>query len=403
MKPILLNPAFAAPAAGLSATDAPAFGGPIDTFVMMASDELKPTRPMRIKKRAEIVPASHSPDPKPRGVWEKVKEKLSPGEIKWRRLARGHERPRKIYRSSEEAEGRVAEAEFKLLSNYVSLLAMADLDDRNAEHREEVKETAHYATAASLNETFKARVLAWMDADYAGDTVRQRLDRYEPVLVTFVASPHDGPYISGAYHIGTNCIHTDYRRLMETTDAGMKIVHVAHELHHYASWLGGGMKIRWRDREGRPCFKKRRRLAWLTRDFRNERLSDILTTALSHQLVQDLGVEIAFPDSPEEVIMGLMLQEIAGRDEVRRAYFSGDYTKVARGLDDRLGEGTFVEMLRDLDSGPYGIWGALALLFGRINERRLEAKGYWSEGMGRKIIEERDYYARFIPYEYREK
>jgi len=376
---------------------------PIDAFVMMASDDLKPTRPMRIKKRSEIAPSSQVPDPKQPEFWKRVQKKLTPAEIKWRHLAKGHERPRKIFRNSEEAERRVAGAEFNMLSRSTPVKKWVELEDSNEEHREAVKEDTLYAAAASLGDKFMNLTLSWMDAQYVGETVRARLDGSKPVLVMFIASPFSGYFIKGAYHIGTNCIHTDCQNFVENTNMGTRVVKIAHELHHYASWLGGGMRIRWRDREGRPCFKKRPRRLRIFRDFKNERLNDVLTTTLSHKLAEDHGIEITYPDNPEEMMMGLMLEELTDGKELRRAYFSGDYTEVARRLDDRLGEGTFAKMLEKLDEGDLGIWCALAFIYDLINKRRIEAKDYWSRGIGGKIIEKREYYKRFIPHQYRDK
>gem|GEM_PF-2288641 len=327
-----------------------------------------------------------------------VRKTLDPREWRWKLLERGHEKPRKIYKTPVEAEKRVIDAEFSLVSRMYGFGSILELEEEVRENRKLEKGKENYPKLVEQNEILKNEALFWMDREYLGREVFTRMQKTPPLLVTFVSFPT--PYFEslvGAYHLGTNCIHTDEEMLTSFEEIQPRILQISHELHHYAAWLGGGMGIRWRDSEGKPHFRKRVK-HWFGKNVKNESLHESFTITLTNQVAYERRGfwEAAGED---ELILGLMLQGIAGKDITKKAYFSGDYSEVFSLVERKLGEGTFSEMLEYLDE-PYGVWNAIKLVIGKINEHRAHVEKYWEEGVGKVFLGNADN-ERFIPERYR--
>lgn len=323
-----------------------------------------------------------------------IRKTLDPREWKWRLLEKGHEKPRKIYRTLEEAEKRVSNAEFALISRICSFGGLLELEKEMVEYREAEKGKGDYQKLVEQNEILKKEALVWMDEEYVGERVFMRMQETPPLLITFVSSPVSYLSLDGAYHIGTNCIHTDDALLRSFEQTDTRMLQISHELHHYAAWLGGGMGIRWRDSKGNPHFRNRVRHL-LGRNVRNEPLNESLTITLSKQEAYTRGIFWDSEVDNDEVMLGLMLQGIAGEKEVRMAYFSGDFSEIFAQVEGKLGKGTFSRILEYLDE-PYDDWKALKLIVEKINARGAQVGTYWEDGLGKVIFKGPDN-KRFIP------
>lgn len=211
---------------------------------------------------------------------------------------------------------------------------------------------------------------SWLSENYLGSTVRARFVRTPPVATTesseFFAtlegserrSPDPLGYGHGAagiYYKGTNHITLSEREpergsLRDPSEADRRRTNV-HEQLHYASWLGGGHEMRWRDGQGRP--NEPRHIEWL---------HEGLTELHAQQLTRSHGHTPTHVAYPYETATGFYIQQIVGEPVLRGAYLSGDFTEVRRRLDDRLGAGTF-DRLAGMGSGLE----ALELITGRMS------------------------------------
>jgi hypothetical protein len=213
------------------------------------------------------------------------------------------------------------------------------------------EQTPEYARAKYKHGEMLKMVLYWMDDVYTGPGIHAAMVECPPVLVTVGGTPSLFPIGETVYY-GTNCISTR----MFWKDEGMEgamLASIAHEVHHYACWLGKGRMIRWRDERGRPVFWKREKEG--DSDF-----TEALTEMLSAQLLRDKGVQNSSLAGAHLVYLALHLQEIAGKNETRKAYFSGDYTVVRGTVNAALGDGAFEEILIALKET--GAWDALTLM-----------------------------------------
>ncbi|MFH0885440.1 MAG: hypothetical protein V1861_07060 [Candidatus Micrarchaeota archaeon] len=191
----------------------------------------------------------------------------------------------------------------------------------------------------------------WLSETYLGATIRSRLMRTPPVATTESVeffnsleaadrSPGNLEYgigAAGMYYPGTNHItlaSPDPERgaFTDDTEANRRELN-AHEQLHYASWLGGGHEIRWRDEQNQPHVTGH--IKWL---------HEGLTELHAQQLTRSHGFTPSYVSYPYEVATGFYLQQLVGEDVLRSAYLTGDFTEVRRRLDNRLGAGTFDRM-----------------------------------------------------------
>jgi hypothetical protein len=79
---------------------------------------------------------------------------------------------------------------------------------------------------------------------------------------------------------------------------------------------------------------------------RHTGLDEGITELLAQQVTREgLGLRPTAGGYRREVLVAQFLQDIAGADVLRRAYFDGDFSTVARAVDERFGEGTFRMLL----------------------------------------------------------
>jgi hypothetical protein len=162
---------------------------------------------------------------------------------------------------------------------------------------------------------------------------------------------------AGIYHPGTNHISIDADAMADLPAAARRQI-IAHEMLHYASHLGGGGTIRWRDERG---------AAVIPRDM--EFLHEGATELFSQQLSRGHGSDPERVGYAAETTVAFYLQQIAGPNVLGAAYLSGDFTAVRRAVDARLGAGTFDRMAATGNGS-----GALAYLRERIQARGMGAE-----------------------------
>ncbi|MEW6723154.1 MAG: hypothetical protein AB1324_07860 [Candidatus Micrarchaeota archaeon] len=208
-----------------------------------------------------------------------------------------------------------------------------------------------------------ARILGWFDPDYLGESIAGRAARHPPVVTAETNAFFDsddalssrrGPMDAyqgsgGRYRSGTN--HITIREGGHRSPALM-----SHELLHYLSYIGGGHEMRWRGDGGTPVMPGY--ISWL---------HEGLTELHAQQLVREHGERPRGVGYPYETATSFYLQKLVGRDVLRQAYLSGDFTDVRRILDGRLGAGTFER----LASARNGL-DALTIITGRMGSAGID-------------------------------
>jgi hypothetical protein len=167
----------------------------------------------------------------------------------------------------------------------------------------------------------------------------------------------------GGYLTGTNAIVIPPEVLAYSEADALHVV--LHEQLHYASWLGGGKNIRWRDESGNPCFQGSSR-AWS--------MHEGLTELTAQEIVRERDFEPTHIGYPAEVITCYYMEQLlgeGGRDILRSAYLSGDFTQVRQLVDAQLGAGTFDALISKPDAAQ-----ALSYIVGRIDERGVDRSGW---------------------------
>lgn len=163
----------------------------------------------------------------------------------------------------------------------------------------------------------------------------------------------------GGYLTGTNAIVIPPEVLAYSEADALHVV--LHEELHYASWLGGGKDIRWMDEGGNPRFQGSSR-AWS--------MHEGVTELTAQEVVRERGFEPTHIGYPAEVITCYYMEQLlgeGGRDILRSAYLSGDFTQVRRLVDAQLGAGTFDALISKPDAAQ-----ALSYLTGRIDESGID-------------------------------
>lgn len=140
--------------------------------------------------------------------------------------------------------------------------------------------------------------------------------------------------IRGLY--GTWMRDSNYIMMNESAnseDMGRLVPRLIHENNHYLCWLGGGEVIRWKEDSGLVAIGY---VSWFLEG---------ATELLAVQLSLEKGYYPPGVAYQQEIMVCSFIQQLVGKEEFRKAYFSGDYTKVRSIVDGKLGEGTFRKIM----------------------------------------------------------
>ncbi|MFH0885434.1 MAG: hypothetical protein V1861_07030 [Candidatus Micrarchaeota archaeon] len=283
-------------------------------------------------------------------------------ESRFRTASRGFESPGRVFRTLAAARGHSLEEE-NLLRRQILL--------RRPDARPDAVRPGDYTgpaeprqAPAGSTERLSTEVAGWMDRSVLGATLAGRFARTPPVvtedphrLFRFEGFLSGGMSAAGMYHPGTNHISMD-ADAVEDLPAPARRQFIAHEMLHYAAYLGGGGTIRWRDERG---------AAVIPRDM--EFLHEGVTELMSQQLSRAHGSDPGRVGYAAETTFAFYLQQIAGPDVLGAAYLSGDFTAVRRAVDAKLGSGAF-----DLMAASGNGSGALVHLRERMQERGFGAE-----------------------------
>ncbi len=289
-------------------------------------------------------------------------------EARFRAAGRGHERPQRFLRNFSEARAHSQEEERDVLDalrrirphiygGQVALSKPPYADVRQA--------------PPGSAERLSAGVAGWFGPGVLGPALAGRFARSPPVVTSessrffsFYAFLEGSPmFAAGMYHPGTNHISINADSFMdEDMSAADRLNVLAHEMFHYASWLGGGSSIRYRDAQGGPALVS---AMWL---------HEGLTELAAQQLVRSHGQRPGRVAYANETTVSFYLQQLAGADVLGAAYLGGDFTEVRRRLDRQLGAGTFEALI-----ATGGGAGALLFLRGRLEERMPARLAAWDQ------------------------
>ena len=260
----------------------------------------------------------------------------------------------------------------------------------------------------------------WFGQDVLGPDVAGRFSNYPP----FFASPSaryqrlafsaHGIDIQAEYHPHTNLILLFSHYLPNAAMKGPAYEAnarnlLAHEIFHYASFLGGGgTAFRWRERSGR---RDGRICSWLhegltelhaqqltrSRGFSPTVVAYPHETSVSFLLQQlvILGVAAdpslmgrqAMRDSGRAALRGDMheaarITERRGMEVLRQAYLSGDFTSVRNIVNRALGAGAFETLIAQRDGAS-----ALAYLEGRLERSGIDYERWYRNDPVMRLIE----------------
>lgn len=262
-------------------------------------------------------------------------------EIKWRNQERGHWRPLRILYKPE------AEFRFRWFDVLVDKVRIAACKKEDKEFEKEwaKKKAEELKGIRKRNYGILKELVGWMDEGYAGERLAKRLNRTEIALVTY-PDPEVDLWMSNmtaAYAVGTNAMKVIHFFDEEFGSEAYARERIAHELHHYAAYLEGGMRFRWRDDEGNPVFRKHARNAF--EGVRVDWFQEALTEMLSLTLIESKGVAMTHKGYDTELLVALLAREIVGEKELRKAYFGGDFTEVRGIMNGKLGTGSFEKLV----------------------------------------------------------
>jgi hypothetical protein len=212
----------------------------------------------------------------------------------------------------------------------------------------------------------------WMTRDFLGDALYGRFSAALPVATTetpewfrAVGEAGLGAHM-GFYFPGTNHIVVTISRSEDTAYNLM-----VHEQLHYASFLGGGSGIRWRDGRGAPVMRGEG--YW--------NIHEGLTELHAQQLTRLHGYDPQGVAYPYETAISFIMQQAVGEEPLRRAYLSGDFTEVRTLLDARLGAGAFDTIMSAQVSAE-----AYSLIFQKASAAGMDVSGWESDPVMGKCI-----------------
>jgi hypothetical protein len=192
-----------------------------------------------------------------------------------------------------------------------------------------------------------SRVIAdrWLTADYLGADIRADFERHRPQIGTrppaFFASYRYGNITpSGISLWDSDSIFVSSHITLEADRWEL----IAHESLHQAAEIGGGLDMRWPDDGGRLI--PRGEVRWL---------HEGMTELHAQQLAREHGYQPSSVSYPYETVTAFYIQravvtaagdERTGREVVRRAYLTGDYTQVRVMVEMALGPGSFDQIMQ---------------------------------------------------------
>ena len=185
----------------------------------------------------------------------------------------------------------------------------------------------------------------WLSYDYLGSEIYQKFSNNPPQL--FIESPeyfeqfHNqwGFIPSGVKPWGTNEVHIS----SSVTGEADRWELLTHEKLHHASDLGGGRIIRWSGEDGRTqrMVYGSGNATWL---------HEGMTEMHAQELTREQGYVPSYVAYPYETATSFYIQGIVisvvgneelGKEIVRQAYLTGDFSQVSMYVDMQLGGGTF--------------------------------------------------------------
>lgn len=177
-----------------------------------------------------------------------------------------------------------------------------------------------------------------LTGEYLGETVRKRMDAVPPVVTaeseSFFKATTSHRDAAGIYFPDTNHLVIHHTKLGGSDITELEHI-TAHEMLHYAAYLGGGFDIRFRDKDNRPVLLNY--VSWL---------HEGLTELHAQQRIRSTSNAQPPVAYPIETTTGFHLQQLAGEETLRKAYLGGDFTQVRQAIDQKLGEGTFERIVK---------------------------------------------------------
>lgn len=285
-------------------------------------------------------------------------------ETRFRDASRGFERPGRVFRTLTDARRHSREEE----DSYRRLILARRPDARpEAVHPGDYTGPADPRQAPEGSaERLSVEVAGWLGRNVLGATLAGRFARTPPVVTE---DPHrlfrfegiiaesGGLTAGGMYCPGTNHIMVNSDVIADKSPEERRQL-IAHEMLHYASYLGGGGTIRWRDAGGTAVIPG-------NMEFLHEGATELMSQQISRAHGSNPG-SVAYG---AETTVAFYLQQIAGANVLGAAYLGGDFTAVRAAVDRKLGAGTF-----DAMAATGNGHGALVVLRERMQARGLGAE-----------------------------
>ncbi len=200
-------------------------------------------------------------------------------------------------------------------------------ENRENEKFEERNEKIHGEVAESMAEKEK-----YMGAEaYASY-------KKNPTVIATIDLPGEAKFGElGVFFRDTNSIAID-RAIDAPAQASVVI---RHEEYHRAAEVAGGRSMRWRDEAGKPVTRT---------DVESKSLHEGLTESFAQQDESRRGNNSSIRSYPKEVFLVSYIQEVAGREPLEKAYFTGDFSEVRGIMDEKLGKGSFDRVIAITDA-----------------------------------------------------
>jgi hypothetical protein len=287
------------------------------------------------------------------------------------KFAKGNEKPDQLVKTPNEAKEFIEARSEGLVKEHFSLyhqlryhkkkekeaLSSKPVSENVAIDRNMTKESKVKKDNYNDMQNFSSEITKnWLTISYLGDDIGRRFSAMPPFL-----DSREGEYIElsnqidkidmrGQYLTGTNLIIATSKEKLPINSMRT----IAHEQLHYASWLGGGQDMRWKDYLGLPVTAGY--ISWL---------HEGLTEMHAQQLMRGHNLRPSRISYPNEMQVGICLQVLAGEDILKKAYLTGDFTEVRKNVNNKLGEGTFAEVALKPNAAE-----ALAFLLGKLDAEK---------------------------------